>query len=143
MTQYARLTQDKLAVEAIFDLSAQNFAAQGEWKQSFLRLYVIDAQPVPSATQVLDVPVVVIGPVEAHQTWALRDKTPDELEAAALDTEKTQLQAYIDDLNVQLAIDNAARALLTNVQRINELEKDTRSTMRAVKFLLRQAKRNT
>jgi hypothetical protein len=63
------------------------------------------------------------------------------LEVESLQAEKAQITGYIDDLQTQLAIDNAARALLTNVQRINELEKDTRVLMRAVKFLLRDAKR--
>ena len=137
MTTYYRVSDG-----ALRELTPENFAVmQSNGKAADLRLFVVDAQPVPAAGQAVAAAGIVVGPVEAHQTWSLRSKIADELETDALLAEKALVQGYIDDLNVQLAIDNAARALLTNVQRINELEKDTRSTMKAVKFLLRQSRR--
>jgi hypothetical protein len=102
---------------------------------------IVDAQPAPSATQVVIDAGLVIGQTEAHQTYALRDKTADELEAEALQTERAQITTYIADIQAQLDISNATRGAMTTNQRLNTLEADTRSTMRAVKYLLRQAKR--
>jgi hypothetical protein len=142
MTTYVRLTQDKLAVEkSDIELSAQEFAALVEWKQSFMRLYVVDAAPVPSASQVVEAGVPLITPTEYHATWVLREKTADELEAEALNGEKAQLVNWLDDVQTQLNLDNAARALLTNAQRINELEKDTRVLLKVAKRYVRQQKR--
>ena len=137
MTTYYRTTDAQLRY-----LTPEQFAAlQANGKAANLRLWVVDSRPVPGASQVVIDAGIVVGPVEAHETWALRDKTADELEADALSEEKAQIAAYITDLQTQLDISNAARAALTNVQRLNELEKDTRIAMKAAKFLLRQAKR--
>jgi hypothetical protein len=137
MTTYYRVSD-----AALRELTAEQFAALAPNKQADLRVYIVDARPIPSATEVVVDVGVVVGLVEAHYTYGLRAKTADELEGDALSAEKIdQIDGYLLDLNTQLNISNADRALLTNVQRINELEKDTRVLMRAVKFLLRQAKR--
>jgi hypothetical protein len=126
---------------ALRELSAEQFAALAPNKRADLRLYFIDAPPTPSATQVVIDAGIVVGPIEAHLTYALRDKTAAELEADSLSDEKAQLDAWLTDIQAQLAIDNAARALLTNVQRINELEKDTRVLLKVAKRFVREAKR--
>lgn len=136
MTTYYRITDQVLR-----DLTPEEFAGLSQNKRDTLRVYIVDAQPVPSATQVVVSAGLVVGPVEAHKTWALRDKTADELEADNLAAEKAQLDNWLTDVQTQLALDNPARALLTNAQRINELEKDTRVLLKAAKRYIRQQKR--
>jgi hypothetical protein len=136
MTTYYRVSDS-----AFRELSAEQFAALAPNKRADLRLYIIDAQPTPSATQVVVDSGIVVGPVEAHQTYSLRDKTASELEADSLSEEKAQLDGWLTDIQTQLALDNAARSLLTNVQRINELEKDTRALLKVAKRFVREAKR--
>jgi hypothetical protein len=126
---------------AFRELSAEQYASLAPNKRADLRLYIIDVQPTPSATQVVVDSGIVVGPVEAHQTYSLRDKTASELEADSLSDEKAQLDGWLTDIQTQLALDNAARSLLTNVQRINELEKDTRVLLKVAKRFVREAKR--
>jgi hypothetical protein len=136
MTIYYRTTDG-----ALRDLSAQQYADLAQPKKDTLRVYIVDPRPVPSATQAVDNGLLVVGPVEAHLTWVLRDKTAAELEGDSLKAEKAQLDSWLTDIQTQLALDNAARALLTNAQRINELEKDTRVLLKAAKRYVRQEKR--
>jgi hypothetical protein len=128
---YARLNPDTGAPEA------RDFSAPPPDK-GWLPL-IIDEQPVPTQTQVL-VAGLVIGE-EAHQTWALRDKTADEIEYEAIQAEKAQIATYILDIQAQLDISNPTRAAMTTNQRINTLENDTRALLRSTKLLLRQLKR--
>ena len=115
--------------------------AAGNPKVQRLRPLIVDPLPALTATQVADRGPYVIELAQVRITWVVRDKSAAELEADALALEKDQINGYIDDLNTQLNITNATRATLTNAQRINELEKDTRATMKAAKFILRQARR--
>ena len=134
MPTFARINPDTGAPETRdFDVDPQ--------RKGWLPL-VIDAQPVPSATQRVEFSGYVFEPTQVRQPWALVDKTADELEAEALQTEKQQITTYLADLQVQLDVSNATRAALTNSQRIDELEKDTRVLMKSAKYLLRQAKRS-
>lgn len=132
---YARINPDTQQPEA------RDFAAPPNAAKGWVPL-IIDAQPTPSATQVVVDAGIVVGPAEAHQTWSLRDKTAEELEAESLRDEKAQLDGWLTDVQTQLALDNAARALLTNAQRINELEKDTRVLLKIAKRYVRQEKRS-
>lgn len=137
MTTYYRLFDS-----ALLELTPEHFAGLAQSKRDGMRLFVIDAQPAPTANQVVIDAGIVVGPVEAHQTWALRSKTAEESEAEAIQAEKAQITTYIADIQTQLDISNATRAAMTTNQRFNALESDTRATMKAVKFLLRQAKRS-
>jgi predicted nucleic acid-binding Zn-ribbon protein len=142
MTTFARLDSLSGLVRDLIELTAEQYAAlDGNPKQALLRPLVIDAQPTPSATQAIVNAGYVVEPTQVRQTWALRDKTADELEVEAIDAAKDGYQAHIDALNVQLDITNAMRGAMTTNQRLNTLEADTRATMKAVKDLLRQAKR--
>jgi hypothetical protein len=143
---YARLTEDLLGIERLNAISDAEFAvlaAAFNPKTARFRLQVDDALPTPLPTQKIVSTGYVIELNQIRQTWALVDKTADELEADALSEEAQQVTGYIADIQAQLDVSNADRALLTNAQRINELEKDTRVTMRAAKWLLRQAKRSS
>jgi hypothetical protein len=132
---YARINPDT-GLPEVRDFAAPPNAAKG-----WLPL-VIDAQPTPSATQRVVDAGIVFEPTQARQTWALVDKTADELEADALNDEKAQLVNWLADVQTQLNLENAARALLTNAQRINELEKDTRVLLKIAKRYVRQQKRS-
>jgi hypothetical protein len=128
---YARLNPDTGAAEA------RDFSAPPPDK-GWLPL-IIDEQPVPTQTQVL-VASLVIGE-EAHQTWGLRDKTEDEIEAEAIRAEKSQIAGYIADIQAQLDITNSARGAMTTSQRLNTLENDTRALLRFCKLAARHLKR--
>jgi hypothetical protein len=130
----ARINPDTLLQEAR-DFTSEPSFAKG-W-----RPLTIDAQPTPSATQYVVAAPIVFGPLTATQGWQLVEKTAAQLEAEDLQSEKAQLNTWLDDVQTQLALDNATRALLTNVQRINELEKDTRVLLKIAKRYVRQEKR--
>lgn len=136
MTTYYRVSD-----AALRELTGEQYAALAPNKQADLRLYVVDPKPVPSAIEVVEQGPVNVGLVEAHLTFLLRAKTAAELDADDLAGERQQLDAWFTDIQAQLAIDNAARALLTNVQRINELEKDSRVLLKVAKRYVRQEKR--
>jgi hypothetical protein len=125
------------------DLSVEQFSAlQDNGKAAALRLYVVDAQPTPGAGQVIVDTGIVVGPVEAHQTWGLRSKTADELEAEAIAAEKAQLDALLANIDTQNAITNTQFNAMTTAQKFDVLRADRNHVLRAVKFLLRQARRS-
>jgi hypothetical protein len=144
MSQYAQLDATATQVVAVVDIAPAlvvEWVATGNPKAALYRPLVIDTQPVPSATQYVANAGIVIESGQVRQAWALLDKSAEQLEDDAVRAEKQQINTYLADLQTQLDISNAARAALTNVQRINELENDTRVVMRSVKFLLRETKR--
>jgi hypothetical protein len=133
MTLYARINPDTQQPE-VRDFTTEPSFAKG-W-----RPLTVDVKPTPSATQYVVAAPIVFGPLTATQGWVLVEKTAAELEADSLKDEKAQLDGWLTDVQTQLALDNAARALLTNVQRINELEKDTRVLLKIAKRYVRQQK---
>jgi hypothetical protein len=141
MTTYYRLpteTQQATLVE----LTPEQYAAlQENGKAANLRLWVVDAQPTPSATQVVVNAGIVVGEIEAHQTWTLRDKTATELEDDALAEELAQLDTLLANIDTQNAITNAAFNAMTTAQKFDVLRADRNHLLRAAKFLLRRAKR--
>lgn len=142
MTIYARISSDKLSVLGLVDLTPADVAAfQVNGKIQFLRVYITVPAPVPGANQVVEPGLPAIDAVNCTQTWVVRDMTAAELEAAALSTEKDQIQGYIDTVNVQLNIDNATYNAMTNAQKLDTLRDDRRILLKAMKYLLRQAKR--
>jgi hypothetical protein len=137
MSTYYRTTDG-----SFHELSAEQFAAlQANGKATALRLYVIDVKPTPSATQVVVDAGIVVGPVEAHRTWALRDKTATELEDEALAEELAQLDTLLASIDTQNAVTNVAFNAMTTAQKFDVLRADRNHLLRAAKFLLRRAKR--
>ncbi len=133
MTYYARINPND-GTPDVRDFASTPPTAKG-WKP-----LTIDAQPVPSASQVIVQNAITFAATTATQSWSLRAKTQEELDGEELHAERDQIATYLADIKTQLEITNAARGALTNAQRLNELEKDSRVTMRAVKYLLRRAK---
>jgi hypothetical protein len=140
MTTYAKLLAGQF--EKLVELTPEEYAGmQANGKAVNLRLWAPTEAPVAQAGQVVEAAAPIIDATTATQAWAVRSKTADELEAEALAAEKAQLATYLADIQTQLDISNATRGAMTANQRLNTLENDTRATMKAAKFLLRQAKR--
>ena len=141
MTLYARI--DPLTQQvSLIELSAAEYQAfDGNPKQQWLRPLVVDAKPTPTTTQIVVDAGYVIEPTQVRQTWAAREMTSEELEAEAIRSERSQIAGYIADIQTQLDITNAQRAAMTDNQRRNALENDTRVLLRSVKLLLRYMKR--
>lgn len=139
---YARIEADgSITLIDLDPTLVAKWVADGNPKALVHRAYVVDPQPTPGATQKVVGAGYVVEPTQVRQTWSLADKSAAELEADALKTERADLDTYLASLQAQLDISNATRATLSNAQRINELENDTRASMRALKFLLRDARR--
>jgi hypothetical protein len=138
---YARLNEQG-TVEAIVDLSAEQYAAmQANGKAARLRVWIIDAKPTPGANQVVQDAGIVVGPVEAHQTWSLRAMTADEQEAAAVAAEVALLDERIAEISAQRAVDRTTWDAYTANQLRAEQWRDRQALLRAMHLLLRKAKR--
>ena len=135
MTTYYRVSDG-----ALRELSAEQYAALAANKRADLRLYVVDAQPVPGANQVVIDAGIVVGPGEAHRTYVLRDKTADELEADSLRTERDQIDAILADIVAQRAVDRTTWDALTANQLRAEQWRDRQALLRFANFLARRVK---
>jgi hypothetical protein len=133
MTTYFRTSDASL-----HELSAETYAALSANKLALLRLWVVDTQPAPSATQVLMDGGIVVGDTEAHQTWALRDKTQAELDAEAVASEGPTVPQLIADIKTQLDIDNTAFNAMTTADKFVVLRQDRRLLLRACRYMLRR-----
>jgi hypothetical protein len=136
MTIYYRVSDGEFR-----DITSEQYAELSANKQADLRLYVVDAQPTPSASQVVVNAGIVVGPVEAHLTWALREKTAEEVEADELDAELAQLDTLISNIDTQNSIANSAFNAMTTAQKFDVLRADRNHLLRAARFLLRRARR--
>src|SRR5688500_8555495 len=106
MTLYARLLDGE--VDRLVELTAEQYAAlQVNGKAAFLRLWIVDPQPTPSATQAVQMGPVVITGTEARQTWTLRDKTQAELDAEANAADRPTVKAVVTALTTDIAAYNA------------------------------------
>lgn len=93
---YARINPDGSV--SLVDLDPAFVAAliaANNPKAASIRTYVIDTQPVPSATQNVADAGYVIEPTQVRQTWALVDKPQAVLDREADAAELAQLQAVV------------------------------------------------
>lgn len=148
MTTYARITPEG-SFDRLIDLTTEQYAAlQANGKAMWLRLWFVDARPTPGATQVVIDNGIVIGPSEAHQTWAMREKTAAELEAEQNAAEQpTLLQmiaaitADIDAYNASPDVTGTAVERLTKLEaRMKDLERQQRRDNRILRYYLRSQK---
>lgn len=96
---YARVNPDNSVT--LVDLDPAYVAmlqAAGNPKAGSIRAYVIDAQPVPSATQYVAEAGFVIEPAQVRKTWALANKPAHQIDAETDAAELEQLRAVIADL---------------------------------------------
>jgi hypothetical protein len=131
-------TYYRVSDATLHELTADEYAARSQNKRADLRLYVLDAQPIPTATQMVDPGPVVVGPVEAHKTWVVRDKTANELLVDELAAEGPTIAQLIVDIKTQLDIDNTAYNAMTTADKFVVLRQDRRLLLRACRFLLRR-----
>jgi hypothetical protein len=89
--QYARIANN--AVESILDLDPAYVERLAPNKRALLLPLVIDQQPTPTASQVVSAGGYVVQPTQVRRTWALRDKTAEELTAEQDAAEREQLKA--------------------------------------------------
>lgn len=136
MSKYLRISDGTL-----HELTPERFAQmQANGKAAGLRLFVVDARPVfDAATQMVDDGGIVVGPVEAHQTWAVRAMTAAELERRELQAE--QIDTLIDDVRLRLDIDNAAYNAMLPTQKFDVMRDDRRVVLRVARYLLRRVRR--
>ncbi|MES3013280.1 MAG: hypothetical protein V4750_06060 [Pseudomonadota bacterium] len=134
MTDYARPDPSDPTRNDLRDFAAPPPFAKG-W-----RPLTIDAQPTPSASQVLVNTGIVFTATTATQTWSLRAKTQAELdadaEAAELAALKAMVQALSEDiaLGVTAAPTTAAQAFV----HIQEIKRQVLRLNRAVRWQLKQ-----
>lgn len=146
MTTYARITAEG-AFDRLVELTAEQYAElQANGKAAMLRVWVIDAQPVPNATQILVRGPIVIGPAEAHQTWSLRDKTQAELNIDLNTAERSAILQMVTVLSADIVAYNAnpdtsgtAGERLTKIEnRLREIERQLVRGNRIDRFQLRE-----
>jgi hypothetical protein len=135
MTTYYRVSD-----AALRELTQEQYAALADNKRADLRLYVIDPLPTPSPNQVVVDDGVVVGPVEAHLTYTLRDKTAAELEASDLSLERSKAQEIITDLDTQRAVVRATWDAYTANQLRAEQWRDRQILLRVAHFLMRRVR---
>lgn len=123
MTQYARVDAQG-EVERIVDLTTEQYALlQANGKADWLRLWIVDTKPEPTATQVVIDGGIVVTAIEAHQTWALREKTAAELGYEQNESDRQALVQLISALTTDIQAYNANPDVTgTAVERLAKLE---------------------
>ena len=101
---------------------------------------IIDARPTPNAAQVVTDAGIVYGPVEAHQTWALRDKTQAELDIDTQASELAALKALVAALttDIQAGITPAPTTAAQAFVEIQDLKRRALRTDRAIRWIIKQ-----
>jgi hypothetical protein len=135
MPTFARIDPSTSAIALVDITQAQFDALAGNPKRAFLRPLVIDAQPVPSATEVVVDAGYVIEPTQVRRTWALRAKTQAELDAVAQDAELALLKQAISVLQADIA-DGITAAPTTAAQAFVQIQDLKRRALRADRVLL-------
>lgn len=145
MTAYVRLNADG-AIERHLDLTPEQYAAlQANGKAAWLRLWVVEAEPVPTATQVVAPGPITISATEARQTWTIRDKTQVELDAETNAADRPLLlqmiaaiTADIDGYNANPDVTGTAVERLAKLEtRVKDLERQQRRDNRILRYYLR------
>lgn len=145
MTTYARIDAQG-SFERLVDLTTEQYTSlQANGKATWLRLWVVDAKPVPTAAQVVELGPITISATEAHQTWTLRNKTQAELDAETNATDRplllqmlAALTADIDAFNANPDVTGTAVERLTKIEaRVKDLERQQRRDNRILRYYLR------
>jgi hypothetical protein len=138
--QYARLRPNSTVVEAIIDTTPEAVAALAPNKRAWLRLFVIDPQPTPTAAQVVVDTGYLVETDKVRQTWALRTKTAAELDNDDLLAEQANINVMLTDLTAQRAVTSAIWDGYNPGQLKAEQWRDRQALLRAVSFLIRKNK---
>jgi hypothetical protein len=141
MTIYARLDPVTNALSALVDLTPEQYATmQANGKALFLRLYIIDAQPAPSAAQKVIEGAPLITATEYHKTWSLVNKTQAELDADAQAAELVQLKAMVAALTtvIDAGVTTAPTTLAEAVTKIQAQNVQLVRLARVARWLIKQ-----
>ncbi len=141
MTIYARLDPLTNALSTLVDLTPEQYATmQGNGKALFLRLYLIDAQPTPSASQKVIEGTPLVTATEYHKTWTLANKTQAELDADAQAAELVQLKAMVAALTtvIDAGVTTAPATLAQAVTKIQDQNAQLVRLARIARWLLKQ-----
>jgi hypothetical protein len=139
--RYAKFISGTQTIEGAVEMAPAYLATLSPNKQSMFRPLVTDAQPTPSSTQVVLSAGYVIEPTQVRETWALREKTADELEDESIGADRAQIAAALDAINTQLAITNAQVDAMTAAQVRSLVRDDRRITLQVLRYMVRRVKR--
>jgi hypothetical protein len=141
MTTYARVNAQG-AFDGLVDLTPEQYAAlQVNGKAAWLRLWIVDPQPVPTADQVVVNNGIAITATEAHQTWGLREKTAAELEAESIAAERnSSIDGILTDIATQRAVNRTTWDAYTAAQLRAEQWRDRQVLLRFANLLARRMK---
>lgn len=132
--------------DTLVELTPEQFAAlQVNGKSTWLRSWVVDQQPVPTATQVVVESAILVTPTEARQTWVLREKTQLEIDLETNASDRPALlqmlsviTADIDSYNANPDVTGTAVERITKLEvRVKELERQQRRDNRILRYYLR------
>jgi hypothetical protein len=144
MTIYARVFES--TVEALVDLTAEQYdALQANGKSAYLRLWLVDPKPTPTALQTVVTGPVVVGQTDARQTWLIMDKNQAELDAEQNAADHPTLLAMIaalttdiDTYNANPDVSGTSVERLTKLEtRVKDLERQQRRDNRILRYYLR------
>lgn len=144
MTIYARVFES--TVEALVDLTAEQYdALQANGKSAYLRLWLVDPKPTPTALQTVVTGPVVVGQTDARQTWLIMDKNQAELDAEQNAADQPTLLAMIaalttdiDTYNANPDVSGTSVERLTKLEtRVKDLERQQRRDNRILRYYLR------
>lgn len=141
MTTYARINAAG-DFERLVELTVEQYAAlQVNGKAQWLRAWVVDQQPTPTATQVVERGPVVVSATEARQTWSLRDKLASELESESIIAERnSSIDGMLTDITAQRAVTRTTWDAYTAVQLRAEQWRDRQVLLRFANLLARRMK---
>jgi hypothetical protein len=141
MTAFARIDTQG-AFERLVDLTPEQYAAlQANGKSAWLRLWAVDAMPVPTATQVVIDAGIVITVTEARQTWSVREKTAAELEAESIAAERnSSIDGILTDITAQRAVTRTTWDAYTATQLRAEQWRDRQVLLRLANLVARRIK---
>ena len=139
MKTYARIRDG--VFDSLHNLTAEQYNALVEnGKAVHLRLWIMDPEPVITATQVFQPSPIVITDTEAHQTWEIREKTPEELEAGDILVESSKIDEVLADLATQRAVVRATWDAHTAAQLRSEQWRDRQVLLRLATLVARRIK---
>jgi hypothetical protein len=139
MTTYARIDAQG-AFESLVNLTPEQYAAlQANGKAAWLRLWIVDPQPVPAAAQVVVNNGIAITATEAHQTWTVREKTAAELETESIAAERnSSIDGILADISTQRAVTRTTWDAYTAAQLRAEQWRDRQVLLRFANLLARR-----
>jgi hypothetical protein len=138
---YARIEADgSITLHDLDPALIAKWVAESNRKALVHRPLAIDTQPAASATQIIVDAGYVIEPTQVRQTWALREKTADEIEVGDVLAERDKLPEIIADLKTQRDVTRAQWDAFTANQLRAEQWRDRQVLLRLASMVARSMK---